>query len=153
MEFTFRPMDRDSAERVVAWRYAAPYDFYNVDASAMPALLEPTNAYYVASTADDDLVGFCCFGADARVPGGTYDDTAVDVGIGLRPDLTGRGLGTDFLLTVLAFAGQELGASRFRATIAAFNARSLLVAERTGFVRTSAFTSMEGIAFLHLLKS
>jgi RimJ/RimL family protein N-acetyltransferase len=152
VHFRLRPIGRDAAERIVAWRYPPPYDFYNIDASVLPALLAPANAYYVASGDDGDIVGFSCFGPDARVPGGDYDDTAVDVGIGLRPDLTGQGLGLSFLESVLGLAEQEHGATRFRATIAAFNARSLLVAERAGFVPTSAFTTASGVDFVQLIR-
>ena len=153
MQFTFRPIDREAAERIIAWRYEPPYDFYNLNASALPELLAPEHAYYFASMRHDDLVGFCCFGPDARVPGGDYNDaSALDVGIGLRPDLTGRGLGAAFLFAVLEFAERELGATRFRATIAAFNARSIRVAERAGFIRMSTFTSANGIEFVELTR-
>jgi ribosomal-protein-alanine N-acetyltransferase len=42
------------------------------------------------------------------VPGGTYGADALDTGGGLRPDLTGRGLGREALEVGLAF-----GRSRF----------------------------------------
>ncbi len=42
------------------------------------------------------MVGFCSFGVDGRVPGGDYPDGPLDVGMGMRPDLTaaawGRGI-------------------------------------------------------------
>jgi RimJ/RimL family protein N-acetyltransferase len=57
-----------------------------------------------------------------------------------------------FLESVLGLAEQEHGATRFRATIAAFNARSLLVAERAGFVRTSTFRGNSGLEFVQLIR-
>ena len=152
--FTFRPIDRDAAERIVGWRYEPPYDFYNLDPSGLPALLAPEHAYYVASADDDDLVGFCCFGPDARVLGGDYDDaTTLDVGIGLRPDLTGRGFGSAFLRAVLGFAERQYGTTRFRATIATFNARSIRVAEHAGFVRRAEFKGARGVEFVQFVRT
>jgi ribosomal-protein-alanine N-acetyltransferase len=145
-------MDRHAAERVITWRYEPPYDVYNMDASALPDLLAREHHYYVASMQDDDLVGFCCFGPDARVSGGDYSDAeAVDVGIGLRPDLTGQGLGASFLSAVLDFGQEALGATRFRATIAAFNTRSIRVAEGAGFAWTSSFKRTDEMGFVQML--
>jgi RimJ/RimL family protein N-acetyltransferase len=47
------------------------------------------------------LIGFCSFGTDGRVPGGTYDDSATDVGAGMDPARTGHGLGCQFLQAVV----------------------------------------------------
>jgi RimJ/RimL family protein N-acetyltransferase len=55
------------------------------------------------------------------------------------------------LSAVLDFGHQTLGATRFRATIAAFNARSIRVAEDAGFVRTSEFNRADGVEFVQLL--
>ena len=137
---TFQPLDTPAAEEIVGWRYPEPYDVYNLDASALPALLAPEHAYHAVLEDQQRLIGFCCFGPDARVPGGDYRDTAtLDVGAGLRPDLTGQHLGPSFLRAVLAFGRERFGATRFRATIAAFNHRALRAAAQAGFHRTATF--------------
>src|SRR5690242_1802654 len=107
---TFQPLTNADAEEVLGWWYAAPYDRYNMagDAAALAAgaaaLTNPANAYFAAHNLDGEVVGFCCFGADARVLGGDYADTdALDIGLGLRPDHTGRGLGAVYVTQVLAF--------------------------------------------------
>ncbi len=72
--------------------------------------------------------------------GGVYEDpSALDVGIGLRPDLTGRGMGTSVLEAILAFAQERHAPTGFRATVAAFNERSLRVCEKVGFRRDRTF--------------
>ena len=54
---------------------------------------DPTNRYHGVTGEDhSQLIGFCCFGPDARVTGFAYDEDSLDIGAGLRPDLTGRGL-------------------------------------------------------------
>ena len=61
------------------------------------ALLRPDYHYHAAHDETGRLVGFCCFGEDAQVPGGDYSLPALDIGLGLHPDLTGRGLSHSFL--------------------------------------------------------
>jgi ribosomal-protein-alanine N-acetyltransferase len=80
-------------------------------------------------------VGFGCLGADARVPGLAGVDGVLDVGVGMRPDLVGQGLGPEFATTVLEFAATR-GATRLRAVVQDWNSRSLRLVERLGFVPT-----------------
>ena len=144
MELTFSPPTRATARAVLAWHYDPPYDLYNADpakqADDLATLLDPANRYYVAIDDAGDLVGYCCFGADARVAGGDYGDAALlDVGLGLRPDLTGGGRGPAFVGAVLAFGRAALGARHYRLTVAAFNARAIRAYERVGFRATGQF--------------
>ena len=136
-----RPMGDVEAEAIVGWRYDPPYDVYGIgepDPDAVRSLLLPENAYY-AILQHDDLIGFCCYGHEAQVPGGDYREAALDVGIGLRPDLTGQGLGGQILAAVLDVGRQLFGAQRFRATIAAWNRRSIRIFEKLGFKQTATF--------------
>ena len=55
----------------------------------------------------------CSFGIDAQVPGGDYSAQALDVGLGLRPDHTGQGLGVTFLGAILAFAQERYSPTNF----------------------------------------
>ncbi|MCY7399402.1 MAG: hypothetical protein LH477_00300 [Nocardioides sp.] len=55
-------------------------------------LLDPEVGYH-AVMAEDRLIGFRSFGPDGQVPGWEYDDSALDTGGGLRPELTGQSLG------------------------------------------------------------
>jgi len=74
------------------------------------------------------VVGFAQLVAD----GGT-----VDVGLGLRPDLTGRGLGARFLEAVLAEARSRHAPDRLTLSVAAFNRRAITVYERAGFAEVA----------------
>jgi ribosomal-protein-alanine N-acetyltransferase len=64
----------------------------------------------------------------------------VDIGLGLRPDLTGRGLGLPFVLAGLEFARERFAPEGFRLTVAAFNERAILIYERAGFRGIETFT-------------
>jgi len=138
-EWRFEPLDEAAASEICGWRYPGPYAQYDIGEGAMHALLDPTNAYFAARDAQDVLVGFCCFGPDARVPGGTYDDGALDVGLGLRPDLSGKGAGRAFTRAVLVLGCDRFAPQSFRVTIAAWNTWSLRVHEQLGFRKTGAF--------------
>lgn len=66
-------------------------------------------------------------------------DGRAEVGLGLRPDLTGLGLGDAFLDAGLRFAADELGAEGYTLAVAAFNRRAIAVYERAGFVETERY--------------
>jgi RimJ/RimL family protein N-acetyltransferase len=83
-------------------------------------------------------VGFGCLGEDARVPGLPVAADVVDVGVGRRPDLVGRGTGADFATAFLDFAASRTTAARFRVVVKDWNERSLRLVERLGFARTGS---------------
>ena len=131
-----RQMDGADAREISGWRYGPPYDFY--DSAADPAdlaeLLDPQsrrNVYFSALDAENRLVGFFQYGKS---------DGAVDVGLGLRPELTGRGLGAGFVLAGLAFARERFSPQRFALSVATFNERAIGVYERVGFRRGETHT-------------
>ena len=79
------------------------------------------------------------------------DDEALDVGAGLRPELTGQGHGAAFLGAILEFGRRHFATRGFRATIASWNERALRMAERAGFERGPRFVSPAGVEFTVLL--
>jgi RimJ/RimL family protein N-acetyltransferase len=159
MQFGFRVMSEEDARAILQWRYEAPYSIYNPDPANLEddlkGFLDPRYAYHSMVTEQGELVGYCCFGLDAQVPGGDYSKDALDVGAGLRPDLTGQGLGPGFLNAILDFAGQEFAPATFRATVAAFNRRALRAWEKLGFQPAQAFASRvhpDGLRFVVLMR-
>ena len=140
---SFRPFTRRDAEAIVWWRYPAPYEIYNIRGSALDAevdsLLRPELHYFAVLNAEEEMVAFRCFGTDAQVSGGDYSEEALDMGGGLRPDLTGRGLGPLVIESAMSFAVREFHPRRFRTTIASFNARARHVCEALGYVAQSEF--------------
>lgn len=157
MQYSFRPMDEISARTMLSWQYEPPYMLYNVEPeyvdAALPGLLDPAWAYFSMYGENDELIGFCCFGEDARVPGGDYRAPALDIGWGMRPDLTGKGHGREFVHTILDFGRQTYAPELFRTTVATFNVRSRRVCERTGFRPVQEFAQSEtGERFVILVR-
>ena len=114
----------EHARQITTWRYDPPYDLYDLSLVHLSDLLTPAYRYHQVLDQEKVLIGFCCYGEDAQVPGGTYDQgqpTIFDIGVGLRPDLTGKKLGKGFVAAVLAYAKKTYYPEIFRVTVATFN--------------------------------
>ena len=60
----------------------------------------------------------------------------LEYGLGIRPDLTGRGLGLEFVRAGLEFGRERFRPGRIVLAVAAFNERAIAVYERAGFAET-----------------
>lgn len=132
------PMTSAYAAEIATWRYPVPYD-YNDMTGADPAFLVSPESGFFALTDETELIGFRSFGADGQVPGGEYDDSALDTGGGLRPDLTGKGLGRKAIQTGLDFGQQMFHPKAFRVTVLTSNIRAQRVIAAVGFRQASTF--------------
>ena len=139
-EILIAPMTAGYAADILSWRYPAPYDYYNVVDGDAGYYLDPANRVF-AVLSGDGLIGFRSFGPDGRVPGGAYDDSALDTGGGLRPELTGRGRGRSVIAAGLEFGRQRFAPDAFRVTVASFNTRALRVVTSLGFQPASSFAA------------
>jgi RimJ/RimL family protein N-acetyltransferase len=150
----FRSMNVEAATETVAWRYDPPFNLYNLSPEDIPLLIDPVNRYFAVYDETGRIVGICCYGVEARVAGGDYGDgvqATLDVGVGMSPDLVGRGQGAAFVRAVLAFAQESFAPHRFRVTIAAFNERSRRTFRRLGFEETFRFTrDSDGLDFIQM---
>ena len=144
MRFTLAPISRAEAQEISTWRYAGPYAVYNGNPTSVDSLLRPRFFYHSVHAESGELAGYFCFGDDARVAAGKrlglYErEPALDVGLGMRPDLTGRGLGEEFVRSGLRFANETYAPPAFRLTVATFNRRAIRVYEKTGFEPVETF--------------
>jgi len=134
-DLQFRPFRPADALITIAWRYPVPYSAYNLDPldpAILAAVLRPEYNYH-AIIQNDEVVGFFLLGTDAQVDGGTYDESALDIGFGLRPDLTGRGQGSSYFDVVLRYIEAQMPGRSLRATVAAWNQRAIRLCQRAGF--------------------
>jgi RimJ/RimL family protein N-acetyltransferase len=143
MSYSFNKMDGISARAILGWRYDAPYDIYNLPSdeveSVVQHMMDPQNAYSSITDEQGELTAYCCFGREGQVPGGGYSRDALDIGMGVRPELTGRGLGHEFVDSVLDFAGTTFAPCAYRVTVAEFNKRAIRVWEKAEFQRVDRF--------------
>ncbi len=128
---------------ILAWRYDPPYELYNPQPAELEDdlanLLDPQNNYF--SVYDrGELIAFRCFGPDARVAGGNYEAEALDMGGGLRPNLTGQGLGPQVMLAAIDFALERFQPPLFRVTVAYFNLRAQKACLKVGYQRIERFS-------------
>lgn len=142
LTYNLQPMTELDAWAIAAWHYDGAYAFYDADQDPedLADLLNPASwvdGYVAAHDSAGGLVGFFSFNREGNV---------VTVGLGLRPDLTGKGLGRDFLEAGLEFARQRYHSETFRLFVATFNQRAIRLYERAGFkpVRTSLNTTNGG---------
>jgi len=116
------------AHEVATWHYEPPWDFYDMasDPADAAEMRDPAKAEQYRAL----------FGENARLDAFWYFDwhgDVVEVGIGLRPDLTGRGLGESFLRAQLEYAAEQWHPATFRLFVAAWNERAIRLYERLGF--------------------
>ncbi len=134
-DYSFAPIRDAEAREIAAWRYDPPYDFYDMtsDPEDLAELLDAgrrEGAYFSAFDEVGTLVGFLQLEREGEV---------VDAGLGLRPDLTGRGLGLEFLLAGLEFARRRFSPEGFTLSVWTSNERAIRVYERAGFRRTGTY--------------
>lgn len=148
-----RAVTPEEARAIAGWIYDPPFDRYGLSADDAVALLtrrdDRGNGYYPLE-AGADVIGFVCFGAEARVQGQEELPGVLDVGMGLAPDRLSRGLATTLMPDVVGFARKRFGATRLRAAVAAFNDRSLRLCASAGLRPVREFTGPDDTAFVEL---
>lgn len=129
--FQFRPMRLGDARAAGRWRYPPNDAIYDLDPAVLvfTALMRvPLRALgfhaLVVDLPDDPLISV--FSLIQR--GGD-----VELGVGMRPDLMGHGLGLGLMLAGMDLARAQLRPTTFSLTVAIFNRRAITVYERAGF--------------------
>lgn len=145
MNFTFQPMDEAAARQIMAWRYEEPYTVYNWEDEDEPLeMLDTRSPHFAVYDETGELVGFFAYGSSAYVwdsgePQLYDEDRSITIGLGMRPDLTGKGLGLAFVNAGLDYARQHFAPASFRLYVMPFNERAIQVYERAGFERTGMY--------------
>ena len=127
-------MTEEYARIISGWKYGGIYSIYDESEENIDDFMNGSHFAYV--DADQELIGYFCFGEDARistVEQNVYDDDFIDIGLGLAPDLCGGGLGLAVFNKGLQHARDLYDANNFRLTVATFNERAIKVYERAGF--------------------
>ena len=152
MSYTSQKMTEQAAREILSWTYLPPYEIYNSEVTE-EALQEFAENPYFAIYKDGALVGFYCTGYAAQVPFGyyfqAYPEGFLDIGLGMRPDLTGQGQGTGFLQFIVNSVETN---QALRLTVTAFNKRAIALYKKFGFRQVSAFTNAHDLEFLVMIR-
>ncbi len=141
--FTVQPMNEADAREIQGWRYDGPYAIYNMGAGeeGLAEMLDPRSPYSSVRDEHGALIGHFAYGTTAEVEGEGEprlygEDRVLAVGLGMRPDLTGKRNGLEFVRACVDFARDRFAPSAFRLFVLDFNERAIRVYERAGFRRT-----------------
>lgn len=136
MEYLFRALTQQQAEEIAAeWHYKGEYSFYDMDADPedLKEFLDPAERSdtYFSVMQNGELIGFYSFTQ-------TASDT-IDIGLGMKPALTGKGRGREFLTAGLDHAKSAYNPENITLSVAAFNKRAIKAYEKMGFKEVARF--------------
>jgi [ribosomal protein S18]-alanine N-acetyltransferase len=155
MQLYVKDMTEDFARQILNWTYEKPYELYNNELSdeAMREILN--HSYFAVVNHVDELVGYFCVGESAQAPigalFGVYREVLYDIGIGMKPELTGSGLGYTFFSFILNDIKDTLDPKAVRLTVVKSNSRAIHLYEKLGFVKDKEF-NQESIEFITMVK-
>lgn len=128
MKLEFRAPVKSDIEDILTWKYDGIYSFY--DNSIQKEKIEWIESFI---DSDDDfsiyneqneLVGNCSF---------YYIEEFFCLGVQMRPELTGKGFGTEFVRAIINFGKKKYNLTYIDLTVAKFNKRAIKVYEKLGF--------------------
>ncbi|MBU5465913.1 GNAT family N-acetyltransferase [Virgibacillus sp. MSJ-26] len=129
MNYNFSKMSQEQAENIASnWHYEGKYSFYDVSADEedLVEFLNPKergDSHYIVK-ADEQEIGFFSFDNKGEF---------IDIGLGMKPELTGKGLGLSFLKAGLCYAISKYKPKEITLSVATFNERAIKVYKKAGF--------------------
>ncbi len=129
--YTIRKMTQSYAKDYLNWHYPAPYEFYNIPKeyheAELKAIMAPSAHWFCVEKSGSEMVGFYQY---TPLKNGT-----VEIGLGLKPDYTGKGYGLKFVRGCVQFGRQQFGgeSATFLLRVAEFNKRAIKTYRRAGF--------------------
>ncbi|SNZ14621.1 ribosomal-protein-alanine N-acetyltransferase [Terribacillus aidingensis] len=129
------PMAQSEAEHITAeWKYDGMYHFYNLDQDEEDLALfldpEARKDKVFAVKEGEELVGF----AEVMMV-----NNIAEIGFGMRPDLTGKGLGHAFVSFLVETIHDIYCPDKITLAVATFNQRAITLYKRIGFQETARF--------------
>jgi len=132
MEYNFVSMNKEYAHDIAYnWKYNDIYSFYDItaDEDDLEEFLNEeswNDHYFVALNEKGELVGFYSF---------SFENEIMWIGFGLKPELTGRKLGADFVIAGINFGVKKFNYEKnyIMLAVASFNKRAIRMYENIGF--------------------
>ena len=130
MELAFRPLTQTHALEIAnEWKYDDIYSFYDMTADAedyeefIDEDLRNQNDHYEVLE-NNELVGFFCV---------IRENASVEIGLGMRPDICGKGKGRQFVKQIVDFVEHNYKFDKLIMNVALFNQRAIKVCRSCGF--------------------
>ncbi|MTI71711.1 MAG: GNAT family N-acetyltransferase [Firmicutes bacterium] len=128
MNIEFRkPTSKDGID-ISTWKYQGIYSFYNNDkteAKNQWALnIDKEDNTFVIYNKENELIGNCSF---------EYDDNKYMLGVQMKPQMTGKGMGTEIVKSILDFGRQRYNFQSIELLVAKFNKRAIRIYKKLGF--------------------
>jgi len=147
-------MNEKYANDIVSnWHYDDVYSFYNMaaDEDDLRIFMDTKNwqnTIRAVVNENDELVGWASF---------YTENDEFWLSLGLRPDLTGQGLGEEFVLECAryAIAQYKLINNTIKLAVALFNLRAIKIYQRAGFIeinKTIRDTHIGQVDFIEMEK-
>ncbi|WP_026906856.1 GNAT family N-acetyltransferase [Paucisalibacillus globulus] len=136
MAYNFSVLTQEQAKEIVFnWHYDGEYSFYDMEADIedLDEFLNPEergNSTF-AVTKENEMVGFFSFSE--------FEEGTFDIGLGMRPDLTGKGRGLEFLIAGINFIQTEFKPEKITLSVATFNQRAIKLYRKVGFKDVETF--------------
>lgn len=151
--FNLAPLTEEHGKSICDWRYASPFDLYNWSpwdqmVTRQEQFADPRirNEQYVAvlGALNKQLVGFAQL---FPLVGWTR------LGLGLRPDLCGKGLGIHFVTAITQEALRRTPDNQIDLEVLRWNERAIRVYEKAGFAITDTYERLtpRGMGTFHCM--
>ncbi|MDL2292260.1 GNAT family N-acetyltransferase [Acholeplasma sp. OttesenSCG-928-E16] len=135
--FIIKKMQQENALEIANnWHYPGIYSFYDfindpLDYEELISKEKRQDDFFEVLDENKELMGYLtCY----------FNEQSVEIGLGLRPDLTGHGLGEIFVRRCIRFIKENFNVNKITLKVADFNERAIKVYQRCGFVKENVFS-------------
>lgn len=130
MELVFKPLTQIHALEIAnEWKYDNIYSFYDMTADVedyeefIDEDLRNQNDHYEVLE-NNKLFGFFCV---------IQENASIEIGLGMRPDICGRGKGKQFVKQIIDFIERNYEFDKLIMNVASFNQRAIKAYRSCGF--------------------
>jgi ribosomal-protein-alanine N-acetyltransferase len=155
MKFKFLNTNNDYAREILNWHYEGDYCFYDMDFDKedLEEFLEKIKNnhwenHYIALSEAEEVIGMFSF---------KLSEDAINIGLGLKSDFTGRGIGHDFITEGINFGIRKFNftGKYITLSVATFNKRAIKAYKRIGFKESNRYIQLinqEKYEFIKMVK-
>jgi len=151
MLYRYVPMQEEYANEIVTnWHYDGIYSFYDMkaDKDDLDIFTDKNNwrnIIFAVLNKKNELIAWSSY---------YMEDEIVWLALGLKPELTGKGLGEQFVSDCIQFIKSKSHLNRriIKLEVALFNQRAIKVYKRVGFTESAKITKSTHIGKLDFLQ-